>query len=133
MCVTVEQLPSKMGDVFVRHLFVQVPLQKLREAARAEPSRTLPDLPEQEASHPVSRQPAKTGGSRKRLPFSLCTRLEVTPPSQSPCLDRYHWGGPESQIVDLSERKKRSLEKRGERSCKLRLTTAIFRDPLKLK
>jgi len=46
----------------------------------AERCRTPPDLPEQAASNPVSRQPAKTSSVRKRLTFSLCIRSEVTTP-----------------------------------------------------
>ena len=48
--------------------------------ARAERSRTPPDPPEQAASNPVIRQPALTSGVRKRLPFSLCIRPEVSTP-----------------------------------------------------
>ena len=48
--------------------------------SRAERSRTPPDLPEQAAFHPVSRQLAQTSGVRKRLPFSLCIGL-AEPPS----------------------------------------------------
>jgi len=42
-------------------------------------SRTLVDLPEQAAFHPVSRQLAQLNGVRKGLPFSLCIRPEVIP------------------------------------------------------
>ena len=52
---------------------------------RAEHSRTLPDLPEQTAFHPVSRQPAQTTCVGKRLPFSLWIRPDVAPPLESPC------------------------------------------------
>ena len=67
--------------------FNGIPL-RLRSArakafARAERSRTLLDLPEQAASNPVSRQPTQTSGVRKRLPFPLCIRSEVTPPLSS--------------------------------------------------
>jgi len=48
--------------------------------SRAERSRNPPDLPEQAVSNLVSRQPAKTSGVRKRLPFSLCIRPEVSTP-----------------------------------------------------
>ena len=47
--------------------------------ARAERSRTPPDLPEEAAFHPVSGRPAQTSGVRKRLPFSLWARPQVTP------------------------------------------------------
>jgi len=46
-------------------------------------SRTLSDLSEQAAFHAVSRQPAQTSGVRKRLPFSMCMRSEVTAPLES--------------------------------------------------
>jgi len=48
--------------------------------SRAERGRTPPDLHEQAASNPASRQSAQTSGVRKRLPFSPCIRSEVTPP-----------------------------------------------------
>jgi len=39
-----------------------------------------PDLPEQAAFHPVSRQLAQTSGKSENVSCSLCTRPEVTPP-----------------------------------------------------
>jgi len=50
--------------------------------ARAERCRTPPDLPEQTASHPISRQSAQRSGVRKRLqrlPFSRCIRQTMCP------------------------------------------------------
>jgi len=62
-----------MEDVFWRPFFCAGCLFTGCEAAfaRAERSRTPPDLPEKAASHPVTRQSAQTIGVRKRLPFSL--------------------------------------------------------------
>ena len=51
--------------------------------------RNPPDLPEQAAFHPVSRRPTQTSGVRKRLPFSMCIRPEVTPP----LLSHLDWDG----------------------------------------
>ena len=36
-------------------------------------------MPEQAAFHPVSRRPAQTSGVRKRLPYSIYVRPEMTP------------------------------------------------------
>jgi len=79
--ITVESLPSKMEFVSRRHLPVRVAyLQGERhpvlEPSEAELLWTYPSA----AFHPVSRHPAQTSGIRKRLPFSLCIRPEVTPP-----------------------------------------------------
>jgi len=60
--------------------------------APAERSRTPPDLPEQTAPNPVSRQHAHTSGVRKRLRFSLSIRSEVTPPLGSHLVLLSLWG-----------------------------------------
>jgi len=68
--------PLENGRRFLTPLFYAGCLLTGWEAAfaRVERCRTPPDLPEQAASHPVSRQSAQTIGVRKRLPFSLCIR-----------------------------------------------------------
>ena len=68
--VTVEPLPSKTGDVSSTPLVCAGCLLTGGEVAfvKAERSRTLPDLPEQAAFHPVSRRPAQTSVVRKTSP-----------------------------------------------------------------
>jgi len=66
--------------LFARVAYLQGERQPLLGPNDAERCRTPPDLPEQASFYPVSRQSALTSGVRKRLPFSLCKRPEVSPP-----------------------------------------------------
>jgi len=58
--------------------FYGLPIYRVKGSLSS--GRTPPDLSGQAAFHPVSRRPAQTKGVRKRLPFSLCIRPQVTPP-----------------------------------------------------
>ena len=75
-------------NVFVPH-FVAVPKPFFSDQSERHSlsdgtkpnSWTDPSTRAKAAFHPASRQPARTGSVRKRLPFSLCVRPEVTTPS----------------------------------------------------
>jgi len=85
-CTKVYNTPTENGRRFLTLLVCAGCLRIARKAAfaLARRKRTLPDLPEQAAFHPVRRQSAQTSGVRKCLPFSLCIKPEVTSP-----LDEY--------------------------------------------
>jgi len=78
--ITVES-PVENGRRFLTPLVCEGCLLTAWKAAfaRTERSRAPPDLLPV-AFYPVSRRPAQTSGVRKRLPFSLRIRPEVTPP-----------------------------------------------------